>query len=64
MTDIKPRYKFICDQVDRRRWLIDNAKMLTKEERIKLWDNMRNKLMADVELDELYYAVHKRVVAE
>ena len=61
---IKPHYKFFCEQIDRQRWLIDNTKKLTEEERIKLWDNMRNKLMADVELDELYYEVQKRVVAE
>lgn len=64
MTDINPNYQFFCEQIDRQRWLIDNAKKLTEEERIKLWDNVRNKLMADVELDELYYSVKKRMVAE
>jgi len=60
MTDIKPNYVFICEQADRQKWLIDNAYLLTNEEKKKLWDNLGNIFSADVELDDLYYAVRKR----
>ena len=61
MTECKPNYKNICDRADRQMWLKDHEKNMTDEEHEEFWNLMRTIIIAEVDMDNLYEKIKKRV---